>query len=289
MDFEKFMNDIELNGWKVHGVEVYSGGKLCHSFGDTHNTVYPIYSATKSILSAAVGVAADRGLIDFNKCILSYIPDAFTDEMTDRQRDLFSRISLHRLMTMSVPGFPFRPEGESFLRFSLNCSEIRPDEVSFDYSNIPAYLTGVALSSAIGGDAWTFIDGNILKPLGITDAEYTRCPDGFFYGASGMKLTVNDLSRIGLMFYNGGTYDGRRIISEEYVRKATSVLQMNREGGYGYFMWKYRDGFSINGKWKQKCYILPKRGLMITFLSDIRDDSDGLRYSMERNILGEDD
>ena len=85
---------------------------------------------------------------------------------------------------------------------------------------------------------------------------------------------------------NGGTYEGRRIVSEEYVKLATSVQQMNREGGYGFYIWKYRDGYSINGKWKQKCYILPERGIIVTYLSHIEDDSKDLLQSMEKNILG---
>ena len=60
---------------------------------------------------------------------------------------------------------------------------------------------------------------------------------------------------------------------------------MNREGGYGYFLWKYRDGVSINGKWGQKCYILPENELMISYLSHI-DDNCVVRDSMERHILG---
>lgn len=100
-----------------------------------------------------------------------------------------------------------------------------------------------------------------------------------------MELTVHELSQVGLLLLNGGIYEGRRILSEEYVRLATGVRQMNREGGYGYFIWKYRDGFSINGKWKQKCYVLPKQGIVVTYLADIRDDSHELLESMERNIL----
>ena len=70
------------------------------------------------------------------------------------------------------------------------------------------------------------------------------------------------------------------------MRRATSVQQMNREGGYGFFFWKYKDGFSINGKWMQKCYVLPKQDKIITFLSDITDKSDDLILSMEKCILG---
>lgn len=70
------------------------------------------------------------------------------------------------------------------------------------------------------------------------------------------------------------------------MHKKGPIQQMNREGGYGYFFWKYRDGFCISGKWKQKCYILPEQERIITFLSDIADDSDDLIQSMEKNLFG---
>ncbi|MBR6402781.1 MAG: serine hydrolase [Eubacterium sp.] len=286
MNFEAFKEDIVKNNWNVHGVEIYEDGKLIYRFGDTCDTKYPIYSATKSILSVAVGIAEDRSLIDLDKSVLDYITVGFVDEMTSDMKEKFEKISLRRLMTMSVPGFPFRPEGDSYLRFSLSWPDIKEDEIRFDYSNIHAYLVGVALSSAVG-DVWEFIDSDIMSPLGISGVEYTRCPDGYFYGASGMSLSVNDLSRIGLLLYNRGQYEGRQIVSKRYVDKATSNLQMNREGGYGYFIWKYHDGFSINGKWKQRCYVLPDRKLMITFLSDIKGDSEDLCESMEKNIIFE--
>lgn len=286
LDFNAFVNDIVSNQWQVHGVEVYCGGQLTYSFGDTCNTKYPIYSATKSILSVAVGIAYDQGRLDLQRSILNYLPERIVAQMTRSQRDAYLKITLHRLLTMSVESYPFRPESDSYLRFSLACPIPASESIRFHYSNIPAYLMGVALTEAVQEDAWAFISRNILKPLHIIDAEYARCPDGYFYGASGMKLSVNDLSRIGLLLYNCGTFEGNRIVSEDYVKRATSVQQMNREGGYGYFFWKYREGFSINGKWKQKCYVLPNQKRMITFLSDITDDSDDLILSMEKNILG---
>ena len=284
MNFEAFIKEIEENQWKVYGVEAYRDGKLVSSWGDTKNK-YPIYSVAKTLVSIAAGIAWDRGRLDLNKSVLEYLPENFVAEMSEKQRETFGELSLHRLMTMSVKGFPFRAEGESWLRFSLACPIENPREKVFDYSNIPAYLTGIAVSQAMQEDGWSFISRNILEPLSITGAEYSRCPDGFFYGASGMKLSVNDVSKIGLMLGNGGTYAGRRIVSEEYVRMATSVQQMNREGGYGYYLWKFRDGFSLHGKWKQKCYVLPKEGLMVTFLSDIRDDSDDLIRSCMQNMF----
>ena len=101
-----------------------------------------------------------------------------------------------------------------------------------------------------------------------------------------MKLTVNELSRIGLMLSCEGQYEQKQIIPAAYVKDATSVHQMNREGGYGYFFWKYRDGFSLNGKWGQKCYVLPTQKIMITYLSHQEEGSDRIRESMEKHLLG---
>ena len=285
MNFERFTEDIQKNGWKVFGTEVYKGGKLIHSFGDTTDNIHEIYSATKTVLSVAFGIACDRGLISPEDSIPDYMPQENLDKLTQDKRDILKGLTLQRFLTMSVEGLPFRAEGDNWLDFALACEIKNPEEKSFNYSNISAYLVGVALTEALGEDLGQFIEENILKPLDITDYEYGRSPEGYFYGASMMKLSVHDMSKFGLLLYNKGIYEGKRILSEEYVTRATSIQQMNREGGYGYFIWKYRDGFSINGKWKQKCYILPERGIIVTYLSHIEDDSHDLLESMERNIL----
>lgn len=286
MDFKAFTDDIEKNKWCVFGTEVYEEGKLTHSWGDTCDSLYDIYSATKTVESIAVGIAYDRGLIDFDKSILDYLPKDKVETLSKDQIDTFSKITIFRLLTMSVEGLPFRPEGDNWLDFALSSKIENPEERPFNYSNICTFLVGVALTEALGEDLGEFIEREILKPLGITRYEYGRSPEGYFYGASQMKLTVHDLSKFGLLLYNKGVCEGRRIVSEEYVDMATSVQQMNREGGYGFYIWKYRDGFSINGKWKQKCYVLPERGIIVSYLSHIEDDSHDLLESMEKNILG---
>lgn len=286
MNFDAFTKDIVDNHWKVFGTEVYKDGKLIHAFGDTKDQLHYIYSATKSVVSTALGIVYDRGMIDLDKSILTYLPKEKVTGLLEKQRTTFEKITIRRLLTMSVDGFPFRPEGENWLDFALSCEIPNPEEKVFNYNNINVYLVCVALTEILGCDLGAFIEKEIFAPLGITRYKYERSPEGYFYGASGMQLTVHDLSRIGLLYYNNGVVNGQRIISEDYVKMATGIQQMNREGGYGFYFWKYRDGFSINGKWKQKCYVLPKEKLIISYLADIQDDSHDLLESMERNILG---
>lgn len=270
MDFQGFIRKAEENNWQVHGAEVYSGHEKIQEFGDTNDRRYPIYSATKTVTSLAVGMAADAGKMDIGRSVLDYLPPETISELPEESRRRFGKITVRRLLTMSVPGFPFRPEGDSWLYNSLRYP-VTPEETRFDYSNVSAYLTGVAAANALGEDLYDYLDRRLFQPLGIEKPPCTRCPDGYFYGASGMELTVNELSRIGFVLMDRGMYQGRRILSEEYVREACRIWQENREGGYGYFIWKYKDGFRISGKLGQRCYIFPDRQLMITHLANMED------------------
>ena len=74
MDFDAFVRDIRENQWKVFGVEVYENGKLTAEYGDTVSSRFPIYSATKAIISIAVGIASDQGKFDIDKTVLAYLP-----------------------------------------------------------------------------------------------------------------------------------------------------------------------------------------------------------------------
>ncbi len=286
MDFESFVRDIKENNWNVFGTEVYKGGILAHSFGDTSENRHPIYSATKTVTSIAAGMASYDGKFDIRKPVLYYLPADTVAGMDDSRKAAYRHITIERLLTMSVAGYPFRPSGESWLKNTMDIPLTSPEKQEFSYSNISAYLVGVAAANALDEDLYEYLKRRLFTPLGIIDPPCGRCPDGYFYGASHMELTVNELSRIGLLLYNGGVYEGMCLISEDYVKMATSVRQMNREGGYGYFIWKYRDGFSINGKWKQKCYVLPGKEMMVTFLSHIEEKCEGLTESMEKNIFG---
>lgn len=286
MDFNVFIKDIEENRWKVFGTEVYVDAKLVHSFGDTIVNRYPIYSATKTITSIAAGLASDEGKLDIERSVLSYLPQSVMSQMSEEQKEIYRHITMERLLTMSVDGYPFRPDGESWLKEVLRFPIRDVENRKFHYSNISAYLAGVVITYALEEDLYRYLERKLFAPLGIVQPPFERCPDGFFYGASKMELSVHELSQIGLLLYQGGCYNGERILSEEYVRRATSVQQSNREGGYGYFIWKYRDGFSINGKWKQKCYVLPKDKIMVTYLSHIEEETSVLKESMEQNILG---
>ena len=89
MDFDAFVRDIQDNQWEVFGAEVYECGELVHQYGDTEKSRYPIYSATKTIISIATGIALDQGKFKIERTVLDYLPASALLLLPEGNQELF--------------------------------------------------------------------------------------------------------------------------------------------------------------------------------------------------------
>ena len=277
---ETLVRKLEEKRFPVHGIELFLDGTVIAKRSFQADVRYPVYSATKSVTSTAVGLAVAEGKMQLQDPLAAYLPSSALAQMREAQRTAFVRLPIPRFLTMSIPGYPFRPEGSDYLA----------------YSNIPAYLTGVAVANAVGMHLADYLRPRLFAPLGIQDPVFQDSPEGYFYGASGMQLTVHELSLLGQLYLQQGNWQGSQLLSKEWVREATSCQITNREGGYGYYFWRYGAGFRISGKWGQRCLIFPKgsrctdgsvyaHDLMITYLSDLPQGSEQVSKEVEEVIL----
>lgn len=288
MNFTGFVEYVREKGWTLYGISVCRDGRRIHSYyideagaGRRH----PIYSATKAVTSLAAGLGIQEGKLAQEDSIYEYLGSEVPVYVSEEQRARLKQITLRRLLAMSVQGWPFRPEGENWLEYALTFPLGDIETPAFSYSNIPAYLAGVAVEKAVGEHLYTYLNKRIFTPLEIWKPIYQNCPSGHFYGASGMELSVEELEKIGRLFLQEGNWQGQQLVSPEYIREAVSIQQSNREGGYGYYIWYYPDGYYLSGKWGQRCLVLPKQKLTITYLSHMEQDSDVLMAAVERFLL----
>lgn len=273
---------LKKNGLPVHGIQIVQHGRTLLSHHAAPDIRYPVYSAAKSILCAAAGIAADAGLLSPDAPLADFLEQKYLSAMPAPQRDTFRRLPLRRFLTMSVPGYPFRPAGNDWLADALALPVDYTAQPSFHYSNIPAYLTGIACANAAGMHLIDYLTPRLFEPLGIENPPFQNDPQGRFYGATGMQLTLDELSRFGQLLLQNGVYDGKRLISEKWVREASALQIPNDRCGYGYFLWRSAaDGFYISGKWGQLCLILPQKQLVITCLADLPDRAEQLRQTIE--------
>lgn len=262
--FEKLTDNIVDAGLHVHGIEVLINGETAlHRCFDS-DVRYPVYSVTKSITSAAFAIASDEGKLSADEPLCEYLESRYRSAAPEGLR----KLTFHRFLTMTAGAFPFRPCGDDWTEYILSLPTDYSD-CRFHYSNIPAYLVGAACENAVGERLPEYLAPRLFEPLGIPAPPYQTCPQGHFYGATGMELTVHELALLGQLYLQKGLWYGKQLISPEMAERSVSPLVQAESGSYGYFFRVSSDCFSINGKWGQRCFIYPEKQLVIAYLSDL--------------------
>ena len=271
---KKLSQKLKAAGLDIHGAELYYGGGISRL--GSCDVRFPVYSITKSLTSAAFMLACDDGLLTPETPLAELLEARYRPLITEQ----FAALPFRRFLTMSAGRFPFRPEGDDWTRYILTLGTDHSD-CGFHYSNIPAYLVGAALENAFGRELIGVLNERIFDPLGIPLPPCQKSPEGHFYGATGMELSADELLRLGLMFMNGGEWNGSRLISREAVANASApYIETGSGDSYAFFFRTDGVCFSMRGKWGQQCIISPDRGTVLTYLSHTPDRADELHAVM---------
>jgi CubicO group peptidase (beta-lactamase class C family) len=205
-------------------------------------------SITKSVTSLLVGIGVDRGWIaDIDTPVFTYFPE-YNDVRTPEKE----QIRLTHLLTMSAglvwnERLPWNDptnnerqmdEAGDPYRYALAQPVARSPGQVYNYCGAaPTLLQGV-LQKTSGKALDEIAREASLEPLGITDVEWTRFPNGDVRGYGGLRLRPRDLAKIGQLVLNRGIWHGRQIIPADWITESTTP-QINGEGIflYGYLWW----------------------------------------------------
>ena len=248
---------------RVCSLMIVKDGRALFSL-DT-DTRRPIYSATKSVLSVGIGLLSAEGKIDKAAPLAKYLTAQQLGFIPKNKRESFERLPITRFLTMSLKGYPFRPEGESGWIEQALCANIDyAQPPAFSYSNFPALLVGIAAQNAADELLDDYLDSKLFSRLGISRPVFSHTPEGYFYGASGMQHSCGELYLIGDYLLKNARDSG-------YLSAAVSK-QISADGeGYGFFFWVRDSCFYISGKWGQKCIVFPEKRSVITYLCDRKE------------------
>jgi CubicO group peptidase (beta-lactamase class C family) len=242
--------------------------------GSSRESLQTSFSAAKSVVSTLVGIAIDEGLIgSVDDRITEYLP-----ELAARDPE-FRQITIRHLLTMSSGiryregGFPslgddtYTYYGVDLRDVALNRTEIEePPGVSWHYNNYHPLLLGLVLERTARTSVSDFMATRLWKPLGAeADATWNLDSErsGFEKMESGLNARAVDYARFGLLFLHNGEWNGRRIVSREWVRAATragSPTDPVYYYNYRYFWWLDPERparFYALGKYGQYIYVAP--------------------------------
>lgn len=273
--------------------------------GSTRESLQTSFSVAKSFVSTLVGIAIDEGLIgSVDDRLTTYVP-----ELAARDRR-FREITLRDLLTMSSGiryeegGFPSLGD-DTYTYYGVDLRDLALDRVriegppgiGWEYNNYHPLLLGLVLERTTEATVSDFMATRLWQPLGAgADATWNLDSErsGFEKLESGLNARAVDYARFGLLFLHDGEWNGRRIVSRDWVRVATGADAATDQAyyhGYRYFWWLdvERPGrFYALGKYGQYIYVAPDADAVVvrfgrdwgvgsvTWLSTLRDVADQL-------------
>ena len=216
------------------------------------DTKHQIASCTKSITSILVGIAIDKGYIhSVRDNVLDFFPD-YLDSISPIDPRM-QMMTIEDLLTMRTgldwwqPG-SLNPEHNNpdnngnqmwnspdFIAYTLSQPmAYTPGEV-FSYCGGASHLLSAIITRQTGKSTFAFAQENLLDPLGITDIYWPKASEGTYVGAGGVRLKTIDMAKLGYLYLNNGSWNGRQIVSTEWVVNSTKTHHyFNDEIGCGY-------------------------------------------------------
>jgi CubicO group peptidase (beta-lactamase class C family) len=252
-----------------------------------------LQSVTKSYTSALVGIALHQGhLSNVNQKMMDFFPE-LTDQVSDPRK---MQITIRDMLQMRA-GYQW--EESSPKLFKILYEGFRPSHLvdfplihdpgtEFNYSNLTSHLLAVIVARACGKDLKSYAYTNLFSPLGVVVGDpWWRDLEDNYIGHGGLRFTARDAAKFGLLYLNGGEYDGKQLVSADWVINSLKTHVQNvstgapksgklgryfRKVGYGYQWWSatvrdHRINYAA-GHGGQLIILLEKHKMIIVVTSD---------------------
>jgi CubicO group peptidase (beta-lactamase class C family) len=196
-----------------------------------------VKSVSKSLVSALVGIAADRGLLSVRQPISKYFPDLPHDKRAITIEDLLTMRS--GLESTSNRNYGAWVQSGNWVRHALAKPLLAPPGTEMIYSTGNSHILSAIVTKATGKSTWQFAQETLAKPLGFSLAQWPRDPQGVYFGGNDMLLTPRQMLAFGELYLNAGRVNGRQVVSKEFVEESFEPRGRSRISGreYGYGWW----------------------------------------------------
>jgi CubicO group peptidase (beta-lactamase class C family) len=265
--------------------------------GYQRDKAHRLYSITKSITSALIGIAIQEGSI-------SSIKDPITKYISGLNNG-FNQITIENLLNMQSGikfkegYFPWKDEIKTY--FHPDCRTLLSniaieDKVGnfFHYNDYHPLLLSLLLEKTLDIPINEFLEEKIWATLGMEYPAHLTIDDiekKFIKLESGLSCTPIDLAKFGRLYINHGAWNGKQIIDKKWILDSTEINNLNQprdyfkyynkhpwgkwfstgKGYYKRFWWGYKineaeyDYFAM-GVLGQILYISPRKNTIVVRL-----------------------
>ena len=235
-----------------------------------------MYSVSKTFTASAVALAVAEGRFGLDDRIVDLLPEAWATVSV--QTEGVAQLTVHHVLSMStghdadVLEVFDHAAPQDWAKVFLSTPPQTPVGSRHVYNNGASWILGELIRRHTGEDLLNYLRPRLLEPLGI-DATWDRDGLGRCFGWSGIHVRTRDLAAMGELYRCDGVWQGRRLLPDGYVARATTAQIPTIESfddwcfGYGYQLWLGREGYRLDGAYGQFSLVLPDRGLVIAITS----------------------
>jgi CubicO group peptidase (beta-lactamase class C family) len=201
-----------------------------------------VKSVSKSIISALVGVAIDRGLIRGPETpIRTYFPELAKDRDERKQRITVEDLLTMRsgLETTSNRNYGRWVQSGNWVQHALAKPLFATPGTEMEYSTGNTHLLSAIITKATKTSTWQFAQETLAKPLGFSLPRWPQDPQGIYFGGNDMLLTPRQMLAFGEMYLREGRVENRQVVSEKWIERSFVPRGVSRISGqrYGYGWW----------------------------------------------------
>ncbi len=259
---------MQAQGTKIDGLLVIRRGALIleayfYPFQAGH--LHDLASVTKSFTTTLVGIAIDQGKLKLDDKLLSFFPDRQIANRDARKE----AITIEHLVSMrngfesgclegDPPTLAKMSAAPDWVQWALDRPMVAEPGTQNCYDSPGMHLLSAILQQVTGQTEAEFARQNLFEPLGISEFYWAADPQGITRGWGELHLKPADMARLGYLWLQGGQWEGRQVVSEQWVKDSVAYHSDFGNGdGYGYGWWLWEGGYQASGRGGQAIKVVP--------------------------------
>ena len=270
-----------LDSYPINAEVIIRNGVMVDEYykdGYDENSVFTLQSTSKSVTSAILGIAIDKGYIEgVDVPISTYFP-----QILESGSEYKNQITIWHLLTHTTgleasdtANWNEWLASDNWVDYVLNSPAVSRPGTVFNYFTGNTHLLSAIIQEATGQTAYEFGKEYLFDKLDMDSVECTTDPQGISDGGNGFAMNIYDMAKFGQLYLNNGVWEGEQIISSEWIEQSTT-LQFDRSSGsadYGYQWWVRTFGdqnypaYFAQGHFGQYIFVVPDLELVVAFTS----------------------
>ncbi len=261
--------------------------------------LHTLQSVSKSVTSALIGIAVQRGEVRLDDKVLDVFAGLEGIENVDGRK---AAMTLEHLLTMRS-GTDYHESGNDsphsrlnrlsrgWDRFVLNRPMLRAPGTHFQYDSGAVILMSSILRQRTGLHADEYAARHLFPELGISEWRWSENSEGHPHTGGGLYLRPRDMARFGLLYLQKGVWEGKQVVPASWVEESTRRQvrfqpPRGRSVGYGYLWWVFPpdpdgrgedDIYAAMGFRAQYIFVVPEHEMVVVVTGGTRSRADQQR------------